>query len=80
MSPKKAPMLQKMIECHSTFTFMKIMQNPAVTIPVRVKTIISISVVRTTKVLTSFNEKKKTNEMKELVFNGSYPTQLTNSN
>jgi len=33
MSPKNAPMLQKMIERHSTFTFMNTMQNPAVTIP-----------------------------------------------
>ena len=39
MSPKKAPMLQKMTECHSTLTFMKMMQNPAVTIPILCKQI-----------------------------------------
>jgi hypothetical protein len=33
MSPKRAPMLQKMIECHSSLIFMKTMQKAAHTIP-----------------------------------------------
>jgi hypothetical protein len=39
INPKKAPKLQKMIECHSTLIFMKRMQKPAVTIPkINIKT------------------------------------------
>ena len=33
MSPKKAPALQKITECHSSLIFMKIMANEAHTIP-----------------------------------------------
>jgi hypothetical protein len=34
ISPKKAPALQNMIECHSSLIFMKRMANDAVTMPV----------------------------------------------
>ena len=33
MRPKKAPKLQKMMECHSSLIFMKRMANEAVTMP-----------------------------------------------
>ena len=33
MSPKKAPALQKMMECHSSLIFMNKIENDAVTMP-----------------------------------------------
>jgi hypothetical protein len=33
MSPMSDPMVQKMIECHSTLIFMKMMQKPPLAVP-----------------------------------------------